>query len=106
MTETNIDDLLTELRNLQIRVAQLEADQQREPPSTDRESKGQIQIGDRVKIKNKIRKPTNWPSDKAWTEKLERQATVTKVTEDRVYITTKNGTLTWRHPNNLRKIDN
>ena len=107
MNETsNIDDLLSELRKLQIQVAQLEADRQKEPLSPDRDRKGQIQVGDQVKIKNKIRRPTNWRGDKAWTETLERQATVTKVTADRVYITTKNGTLTWRQPNNLRKIDN
>ena len=104
MQETNIDDLLTELKALKIRVARLETDQRREQASHDSERK--IQVGDKVKIKNKIRKPANWPKDKTWTEPLERQATVTKITDDRVYITTGNGTHTWRHINNLKKTDN
>jgi hypothetical protein len=58
--------------------------------------------GDRVRIKNKIRKPaTAGPS---WTENKERFATVTRVTVDQVHLTTDNGTKTWRAPNNLRFI--
>jgi hypothetical protein len=104
MNETNIEDLLTELKALKIRVARLETDERRDQVSPDSERK--IQVGDQVKIKNKIKKPTTWPKDKAWTERLERQATVTRITGDRVYITTKNGTHTWRQINNLKKTDN
>jgi hypothetical protein len=61
-----------------------------------------FRTGDRVRIKNKIRKPaTAGPS---WTEIKERLATVTRITVDQVHLTTDNGTKTWRAPNNLRLI--
>jgi hypothetical protein len=104
MNETDIDRLLTELTALKIRVDRLETEQRGDQASLNGERK--IQVGDRVKIRNKVRKPTTWPKDKAWTEPLERQATVTRITNDRVYITTKNGTHTWRHLNNLKRTDN
>jgi hypothetical protein len=61
-----------------------------------------IRIGDRVRIRNKIRKPaTAGPS---WSEARERFATVTKVTTEQVHVVTDNGTKTWRAPNNLQLI--
>ena len=61
-----------------------------------------LRTGDRVRIKNKIRKPaTAGPS---WTENKERLATVVRITVDQVHLTTDNGTKTWRAPNNLRLI--
>jgi hypothetical protein len=96
MTETDIDRLTKEIKDLRIRVAQLESQR----PSDDTSI---LQVGDRVRIKNKIRKPKHWPTEKAWTETLERKAIVTRVTTDRIYITTDNGTLTWRQPSNIKK---
>jgi hypothetical protein len=52
-----------------------------------------IRGGDRVRLRNKIRKPaTAGPS---WSETHERLATVTKVTLEQVHIGTDNGTKTW-----------
>jgi hypothetical protein len=61
-----------------------------------------LRTGDRVRIKNKIRKPaTAGPS---WSETRERLATVTRVTPDQVHVVTDNGTKTWRARNNLSLI--
>ena len=59
--------------------------------------------GDRVRIKNKIRRPAT--AGPTWSEARERLATVTKVITDQVYVVTDNGTKTWRAPNNLTLIE-
>jgi hypothetical protein len=60
--------------------------------------------GDRVVIRNKIRKPSN--SGSTWTARRERHATVTLVDNDldRVYIRTDNNTHTWRATKNLSHL--
>jgi hypothetical protein len=98
MKEIDINDLVTELRDLKIRVAQLERQK-----SSGESHEDKLQAGDRVQITNKIRKPSSWPKDKQWTEERERLATIRQVTTERIYITTDNGNLTWRHPNNIKK---
>ena len=60
-----------------------------------------LQVGDRVRITNKIRRPAT--ATATWTEQLERIATVTRVTVEQIHIVTGNGTRTWRAPNNLKK---
>jgi uncharacterized protein YfaQ (DUF2300 family) len=62
-----------------------------------------IQRGDRVRIKNKVKKPATWPGTKLWREDEYRSAIVTKVTPTQIFILTDNGVSTWRAPNNLRK---
>ena len=59
--------------------------------------------GDRVWIKNKIRRPAT--AGLTWSEARERLATVTKVVTDQVYVVTDNGTKTWREPTNLTLIE-
>jgi hypothetical protein len=103
MTEIDIDRLIKEIRDLKIRVARLESEQPGVHLSPNN-NKTRLQVGDRVKIHNKIRKPKNWPTERDWTEPLERLAIITRITSDRIYITTDNGTLTWRQPGNLSKI--
>jgi hypothetical protein len=99
MKETDIEDLVTELRDLKIRIAQLE----RQRPSGV-SHKYKLQTGDRVQITNRIRKPSSWPKERQWTEERERLAVIPQVTTDRIYITTDNGNLTWRHPaSNIKK---
>lgn len=102
MTEIDVDELIHELRELKLRVARLEREHK-----TDTESpapnKSVLAVGDRVKIKNRVRKPQNWPTEKDWTESKERTATVTKVTPKQIHYITDNGTQTWRAPHNLRK---
>jgi hypothetical protein len=60
--------------------------------------------GDRVYIKNEIRKPSNWKTYNNWTAAKERYATVTEVTDARVFFTTDNGVDTWRQRKNLKRI--
>jgi hypothetical protein len=60
MKTEDIDQLTTELRDLKIRVAQLEAaaiDRKSDERSASGEAAAVFQPGDRVKIKNKLKKP-------------------------------------------------
>ena len=65
-----------------------------------------ISQGDRVTIKNKIRRPATCSDETKWTKEKERVATVTRVTKDQIHFVTDNGTRTWRAPNNLSKLNN
>ena len=64
-----------------------------------------IRRGDRVTIKNKIRKPATCSNETEWTKEKERIATVTRVTNEQIHFVTDNGTKTWRAPNNLSKLN-
>jgi hypothetical protein len=100
----DIEDLLTQIRDLTLRVARLEQEKTNSEHSTN-DNRSELLVRDRVCIKNRIRRPANWPTNKPWTEANERLAVVTRITPDRVYITTDNGTLTWRQPQNLKKTE-
>ena len=119
MEDSRIDDLIRELRSLQIQVAQLQAAAQHRaqeggehrpeeahqaaPPNHPRHANG-FRIGDRVRILNKIKKPATWNNTRQWLEVEARTAVVTSVREDQVFFTTDNGVKTWRAPNNLRRL--
>lgn len=57
--------------------------------------------GDRVRITNKFRKPFGWNNRTPWDENSGRNAVVTSVSGNKVYITTDNGIRTWRLSKNL-----
>ena len=115
MEDRIFDALLEELRALRIRetaiIEQLE-EVNRTRASVPRETAANeggreatadrrlLRKGDRVRIKNKMRKPAT--AGDSWSEPRERLATVTSVTKDQVHIVTDNGTKTWRAPNNLQ----
>jgi hypothetical protein len=108
----DIDSLTQELQNLHLRIEQIEraiaaqtATQGRSESATDerREING-IAVGDRVRVKNKVKKPATWISDTPWSANKERIATVTRVTPSQIHYVTDNGTRTWRAPNNLEKV--
>ena len=120
MENTRIEDLIAELHALRLRetaiIAQIEQETTRTAPTSDgpetRRPTSEPQQaatarpsffkrGDRVRIKNKIRKPATAGTE--WVESRERTATVTKIEPGQVHITTDNGTRTWRAPNNLEK---
>jgi hypothetical protein len=63
-----------------------------------------IKQGDRVVIRNKIRRPATCTTDTQWTKEKEQIATVTRVTPSQIHFVTDNGTRTWRAPNNLSKL--
>jgi hypothetical protein len=58
--------------------------------------------GDRIYIKNKLKKPADWKNSIKWVE--ERRATVTRVLEGQIHFVTDNGVRTWRAPNNVRRL--
>jgi len=117
MEERTFEELIEELRELRIRetavITQLEQVNARARTSTlETNTSGSnrtaviasgLKRGDRVRIRNKVRRPAT--AGPTWSEARERSATVTRVTPDQVYITTDNGTKTWRGPNNLQLIE-
>jgi hypothetical protein len=111
MAERQIEDLINELRTLKLRVETLEAENNNRnvrPESNDYtqskyvERVNGIGTGDRVRITNRVKKPADWT--RAWDERKERVATVTRVTPSQIHFTTDNGVNTWRAPNNVKKI--
>ena len=61
-------------------------------------------MGDRVFIKNTVRKPATWPTGKEWNKDQAQVATVTFFEKDQVHFITDNGVKTWRAIQNLRKL--
>ena len=136
MQDDTIDALIAEVRALRIRVTQLETERDQRLPESDTTNKfveasardlapnlyptepgtsdratprttiTSFSTGDRVYIKNRVRKPANWPRETAWSEERERHAIVTKIIGDQVHFVTDNGTHTWRAQNNLKKKAN
>ena len=60
--------------------------------------------GDRVRIKNKLKKPATWPKGNEWTQRLAQQGTVTHLYREQVHFVTDNGVKTWRAGNNLELL--
>ena len=103
-----VRDLIVELRALRTReeavIERLEEAATRRELAGGRDTRtatGQRKFheGDRVFIKNKIRRPAN--SNRNWTATKERKATVTRVTRGQVHFITDNNTVSWRAPDNL-----
>jgi hypothetical protein len=126
-----IEQLTTQLRNVSLRLAQLEA---AASPENNRSSAGTaaapsstttaaapssaetaaalssattraaapiIQKGDRLRITNKVNKPRNWPGE--WDQDKAQKATVTHFYRGQVHFITDNGVRTWQAVNNLAK---
>lgn len=60
-----------------------------------------FRVGDRVRITNKVSKPTGWQIWDKDTIRLSKIAVVTSVRGERVYVRTDSGFDTWRAPSNL-----
>jgi hypothetical protein len=99
---TEIDELITEVRKLRVRVAKLESE--RTPKKSIAVKIDTLEAGDRIRITNKIRRPVSWPQEVPWTEAKERVGTVTHQIRDQVHFRTDNGRTTWRALKNVRKI--
>ncbi|KAI2494384.1 hypothetical protein MHU86_1550 [Fragilaria crotonensis] len=107
MKTDDIDQLTTELRDLRIRVAQLEAAAIGHEPderSASAAAATVFQRGDRVKIKNKLKKPATWPVTAKWDQEAAQLATVTHNYKNQVHFRTDNGVKTWRAHNNLARL--
>jgi hypothetical protein len=112
MEERKLDELIGKLKALKIeeasilaQIADLNASESvvATAASTEERVNG-IARGDRVRIKNRVRKPATWTSKVERTEAKERVATVTRVTPEQIHFVTENGTQTWRAPNNVRRL--
>lgn len=102
MRNTSIGELVEELKRLQVREARIiELIEQRTEADYRHAALTQ---GDRVYIKNRVRKPSNWSDTVVWDERVARNATVTRVDGNKVYFTTDNGVCTWRVFSNLRRL--
>lgn len=115
MADKGLEDLIGQLKLLKVQeasiLAQIAARSAGTPSgavaaTTGRRVNG-IAEGDRIRIKNRVRKPATWISENSeWTEAKERLATVTQVTQGQIHFVTDNGTRTWRAPNNVRLLNN
>ena len=74
-----VDQLTNELRDLRIRIAQLEtaaaANEQEANAGAERAASIGFKEGDRVRIKNKLKRPAAWPTKTPWNRELAQLAT-------------------------------
>jgi threonyl-tRNA synthetase len=107
-----IKHLVIELTALRIRVTQLEVEltatasttraAAAEAESVEKATAAVIKVGDRVRIKNTLRKPANWPVHREWDRDQAQLATHLK--KDQIHFVTDNGVKTWCAVQNLIKI--
>lgn len=60
--------------------------------------------GDRVRVKNKLKKPATWSKNDEWIQQQAQKATVTHRYLNQVHFVTDNGVKTWRAENNLENL--
>jgi hypothetical protein len=108
MERKQIHDLIQELKDLHLREAEIislldKTNAGLTAQRGDTVDHG-LEKGDRVKVKNQVKKPANWGND-TWNYQQARVATVTFTTADRIYFVTDNGIKTWRSPRNLERLE-
>ena len=123
--EDEIEQLTTQLRNISIRLAQLEAAASRQ--DTERSATRRaaapaghkkivsststntvvpiISKGDRITITNVVKKPSHWNDNSEWNQTKAQRATLTHFYRGQVHFVTDNSIQTWRAINNLAKIE-
>ncbi len=111
-----VEQLISELEALRIRVAQLEAaatergdNKGAEVAATNNKgaevaATNEFKEGDRVRIKNQLKKPATWPNKVAWNKEEAQRATVTHTYKEQIHFVTDNGVKTWRAVNNLEPL--
>jgi hypothetical protein len=111
MRDNSEDPIEQELRTLRTRLEQLELafsagrQAQEEQGARTAAVVGGFKKGDRVHIKNKLKKPAAWPKNNAWNQCLAQKATVTHTYREQVHFVTDNGVKTWRAENNLESLN-
>ena len=100
--DNELDQIIRELEGLRIRREQLlthftEVRARQGNDGVD----APFTVGDRVRITNRVQRPTGWPP--APRDGVDQAGTVTRVTSTRVYITTDTGIPTWRAPTNVTR---
>jgi hypothetical protein len=111
-----IEQLTAQLRDVTLRLAQLEAAAGRENNESSAETAAApssllrttvaspiIQKGDRVNIINTVNKPRNWNNNLKWDQQKAQKATITHFYRGQIHFITDNGVRTWRAVNNLTK---
>jgi hypothetical protein len=115
METKSIDELIKELKELQVREAEVlvlieQANKRRDRVAgthgvyTQNGTKHGFEQGDRIRITNQVKKPAHWGVDEHWNYIDAQKATVTFTTTERVYFVTDNGVTTWRTPRNIKRI--
>ena len=106
MEDVTVEELTVELNALRIRVAQLEAavGAAADTDNGNVDNAVAFRRGDRIRITNRVKRPSNWNTGVVWEEDKERTATVTRVTPHQIHFVTDNGTRTWRAHRNVRRI--
>ena len=99
-----ITSLIQELQSLHVRATEVvrEIEEARAQQHTREDARGEhhkYSTGDRIYVKNSIRRPVFAAS--TWSGFKERRGTVTGVDKGKVYFTTDNGTKTWRATKNI-----
>lgn len=104
--ESTVGALIVELKKLKLREAQIISllERENERAETDDFSATSFATGDRVLIKNRVKKPATWSNAIPWDERVARNATVTGIDQGKVHFTTDNGVKTWRLPSNLKRL--
>ena len=113
MQNRKFNELIDELRALRIRqddiIAELEEvnraatrHQAANEGGGPNENEEQAEPANGLRRGDRVRKPAT--AGASWSESRERLATVTRITPEQIFVTTDNGTKTWRAPNNLRLI--
>ena len=108
--DKNIDDLAAQIQALQIRVTQLEVEKQANASASPAAATSTtvhtgFRRGDRIRIRNALKKPATWPQNKQWDQQRAQLATVTHLKKGQVHFETDNGVKTWRAVQNLIRIE-
>lgn len=104
VTNIDVENLIQQLSDLRIRVAQLEAAATERDPSIESVVATDFAPGDRVVVKNEVKRPTYWRGENDWDQEAAQRATVTHLYRDQVHFLTDNGISTWRARGNLKKV--
>jgi hypothetical protein len=104
--DQQIEQLIAQVQALQIRVTQLETarNDQGLIVGNRTAASNEFRKGDRVRIRNALKKPATWPRDAVWKKELAQVATVTHLYREQVHFVTDNGVKTWRATNNLETL--
>jgi hypothetical protein len=103
--ERELQALRTRLEQLEIAVSTGRQSQEGQEGARAAATVPVFRSGDRVRIKNKVRKPATWSKSDEWNQRLAQKATVTHRYREQVHFITDNGVKTWRAENNLEAIN-
>lgn len=111
MSGEELRSLTKEIRTLRLQVENTEQELWRRdnsPPSSHTTPRNisplctlQYRVEDKVIISNRVTAPLAHDAAPDWNPTIAKQATVTRVTPNRVYLRTRYGINTWRAPGNV-----